>query len=171
MFTDLIFPLYYRSIFIGLLFGLTYFFLVNPIKYKSNTNYLRFIGYNLLFILFVLLLIYFLFPSSFQFVAYISSLNTNSLFALITFSTCIIASLILFGFFKLPNFTDKITKFYPRLSPIAFLFDINLYLFLLNAYMISAYSVDSLYWLLGVILGFIMALSLSNLRYYFIGQI
>ncbi len=166
MFEDLVFPLFYRSIAIGFLFGLAHFILVSPIKYDSNAKYLRFIGYNLIFVLVGLPIIYFLFRNSFQFVSYMSSLHTNSLFALFTFFLCVITSLIFFGFFKFANFADRISNSYPNLAPVAFLFDINLYWFVLNAYLISAYSVNSLQWLLLVIFGFSMSLSISNLRYH-----
>lgn len=169
MFEELMFPLFSRSILIGLVFGLVHFIVVNPLWYKQSKNYLRFIGFNLIFVLVGLPVIYYCFRNSFHFVSYMSSLHTNSLFSIVAFLVCVITSLVLFGLFKFPDFRNKIEKAYPQISSISFLFDSQLYWFILNAYLVSAYSVNSLHWFLSVLLGFIMALSISNLRYHLRG--
>lgn len=164
MFNEFVFRLFCQTILVGFLFGLVHFIVVNPIRYNSDVNYVRNIGYNFLFILVVLpigfALSSILFDESFP----SGRLNTNYVYSTFLFVICILTSLIFFGFFKFENYGDRVVEALPSLSPIAFLFDLNLYWFFLNAYLISSFAVGHFSWLSLVALGFVFALSISNLK-------
>ena len=86
---DAMMSLFYPFI-IGLLFGLTHFFLISPIKYDSNHLYLRHVVLNLFFIVLGVLLMYLLICNSSHQAPQMSSLQTNALFELITLFVCFI---------------------------------------------------------------------------------
>lgn len=162
--SSFIFPFFFRPLTVGFIFGLVYFLLVSPIKQRKEADYKQNIGLNILIVFIGLPLGYFLFMNSLYDVSYISSLQTNSLFALFTFVICIITSMNLFGLFRLPDFSYRFRNSIFR--SVLFIFDSNLYLFILNAYLISAYYDNDLNWFILILIGFIMALMFSNLKNY-----
>jgi len=150
-------------ILIGLIIGFIYFILIRPIEFKDSHPYRKFIAYNLLFIFVGIPIGYILCDNLFNVVSLMSSLQTNASFVLFTSINCIASSLIIFGLIKFPNYSDCLNN--SVFSPISFFLDLNFYLFLLNAFLISAYYNNSLSCFILTLFGFSISLLFLNVKH------
>lgn len=159
-----ILPLFFRPILFGFLCGLIHFFVASPTIYNQHENYSKLISFNLLFLVASLPLAYFMFLQTLDYVSVIGRVQTNSPLAIFTFVFCVLTSLMFFGILRLPNFSNLFYNRLPKYSSISFLFDLNLYWFILHAYLLSVYFDNTLQLQLPIFIGFLLALILSNIR-------
>jgi len=94
----------------------------------------------------------------------ISRMYYSPLKGIVIFSVFITTTLILWGYLKLPNFSEKFKLLYPKAASLAVFSDLNLYWFILNAFLLSVHFDRTSRWFLLMLMGFVMALTLSNVR-------
>ena len=155
---------FWKPIVIGFLFGLIYFFIVRPREVNVTRNYLKAMAINSIVLIVLLSVSIFVLFDYLENVAQLSRMSTNPVFALICGFTCTLTSLVFFGFINLIDYSKNLESRFPRIMPIAFLLDLHLYLLVFNAWLMTLYFNANSPSLILVILGFIMALIMSNIK-------
>ena len=158
---------FYKPVMVGLLYGTIYFFLISPREIDLSKNYLKSMVVNSFFLISLLPITYFILYDYLLYSSAVSRLSTNYIFIYICCFTCFFTSLVLFGYIKLKNYSNFILSSFPKLSPISMFFDLNLYLLIFNAWLMTLYFNSNSPCLLLIALGFLMALMLSNLVLHF----
>lgn len=163
---ECILPFFFRPILFGFISGSVCLHFVSPIKFLKNENYLRLIGFNLASIIVITTISFYTISKQFSMISISGSIQTNTIFALFTCLVCFVTSLVLFGLFRLPKFTNKAILDTQYLKNITMVFDSNYYLFFLNAYLCAAFIENTLDITLLIMIGFILSILLNNLINY-----
>ena len=159
------FILFFRPIIIGFVFGIIHFCILNPIQFQKEKNYYKLIFNNSVIGIFLILIGYILFSESLNSISAISSLTTNFPYAILVFSCSIFTSLILFGFIRFKDYSNCqfAQSYVVNRFCSSHLFDLNLYWFIFNAYLITLSFDSTSSTFLQVLVGFCLSLQISNL--------